>query len=92
METKSVYVNTRRVTVLSGANALREFERAVLPVEGEVVDVYGAGGTEDSRRQPVAETTFIHQDVAVVGHLELGVVTAAQETRHEIHLEDFNKT
>lgn len=29
---------------------LREFECAVLPVEGEVVDVDGAGGAEDGGR------------------------------------------
>lgn len=58
---------------------LRELERAVLPVEGEVVDVDGAGGAEDGGRQPVAETRRIHQDVAVVGNLELGVVTKHRE-------------
>lgn len=59
---------------------VREFERAVLPVEGEIVDVEGAGGTEDGRRQPVAETICVNQDVTVVGHLELGVVAEGRES------------
>lgn len=29
---------------------LHKFERAVLPVEGEVVDIDGAGGAEDGGR------------------------------------------
>ena len=50
-------------------SGLREFECAVLPVEGEVVNVNGTGGTENGGRQPVAETSGIDQYVAVVGHL-----------------------
>lgn len=59
----------------------RELERAVLPVKGEVVDVNGAGGAEDGRRQPVAETSRIHQYVTVIGHLELGIITVRQERK-----------
>lgn len=54
----------------------RELECAVLPVEGEVLHTDGAGGAEDGRWQPIAEAAGVHQHVAVVGHLELGVVAA----------------
>lgn len=57
---------------------LREFEGAVLPVEGEVVDVDGTGGAEDGGGKPVAQTVRTHQHVTVVGHLELGVVTEGE--------------
>lgn len=47
-----------------------EDERAVLPIEGEVGDRDGAGGTKDGRRQPVDTTIRGHEHVAVEGHLE----------------------
>lgn len=56
---------------------LRELERAVLPVEGEISDVDGAGGAEDGRWQPVAETIIIHQYITVVGYFKLGIITEA---------------
>lgn len=68
-----------------GLNSLREFERAVLPVKGEVVNVNGAGGAEDGRRQPVAEAICIHQYVTVVGHLELGIITDRQKRAGRIN-------
>lgn len=59
-----------------GWGSSRELECAVLPVEREVLHADGAGGAENGRRQPIAEAAGVHQHVAVVGHLELGVVAA----------------
>lgn len=53
----------------------REFERAVLPVKGEISNTDGAGRAEDGGRQPFAGSTGAYKNVAVVGHLELGIVT-----------------
>ena len=59
---------------------LPELEGAVLPVKGEEVDVDGTGRAEDGGREPVDGPRRLYQHVAVVGHLELGVVTGGRET------------
>jgi len=58
-----------------------EFEGAVLPVEGEEVDVDGTGAAEDGGRQPVDVACVVDKDVAVVGGLEEPIVAAPGESQ-----------
>lgn len=56
--------------LLQPAPPAPEFEGAVLPVEGEEVDIDGTGTAEDGRWQPVDIARVVDEDVAVVGDLK----------------------
>lgn len=58
-----------------------EFEGAVLPVEGEEVDIDGTGAAEDGGWQPVDGARVVDEDVAVVGDLEEPIVAAPGENQ-----------
>lgn len=56
-----------------------EFEGAVLPVEGEEVNIDGTGTAEDGGRQPVDIARVVDEDVAVVSDLKEPVIAMPGE-------------
>lgn len=69
-----------------------EFEGAVLPVEGEEVDVDGTGAAEDGGWQPVDIARVVDEDVAVVGYLKEPIIAVPGESRADGHGEPWART